>query len=283
MSQKKSLIKNDESAMSFSKKCELLSCNRGTVKYQKKHESPENINYLGIIENIHLDYPTWGSRKITAYLKNLGYNINRKRVQRLMRVLCIEAIYPGPNFSKRGQAEYVRPYLLNKLEIDRPNQVWSIDITYIRMGKDFCYMFGIIDWYSRKLLDFQLSNTLLTSFCIDTLRRAITKYGKPEIINSDQGSQFTSKDFDNFIKADQLQLSMDGKGRWADNIAIERFWGTMKRDEVYLNEYEDIWDAEQSIMKYIDIYNGIRPHAAIGNTTPDILYNSLTIGSPYVA
>ncbi len=227
------------------------------------------------IDEIFTDSPDAGSRMIKKILKRKwGLNVNRKRVVRLMRKMGICAIYPGKNTSKPGKGSLHRiyPYLLRGLTINMPNQVWSTDITYIRMHRGFIYLVAIIDWYSKKILSWEISQTMESDFCISALKRAIAQWGTPEILNTDQGAQFTCFDFQKVLKDHEICPSMDGKGRATDNIAIERFWGTLKRGEVYLNEYYSAIDAYRGISKYIKKYNSERPHTTINDMTPDEAY-----------
>ncbi len=230
------------------------------------------------IDEIYTESPEYGSRTIRDVLRReYGAKINRKRVQRLMQIMGIEAIYPKQNLSKPGigREHKVYPYLLRNLDINRPNHVWATDITYIRLKRGFVYFVAIIDWYSRKILSWELSTTMDKSFCITALERAIRKYGVPEIINSDQGSQFTSKDFRDVLEKKGGTISMDGKGRAMDNIIIERFWRTLKYSEVYLKDYESPKEAYIGISKYIEKYNTKRPHTSLGGKTPREVYRGL--------
>jgi putative transposase len=257
--------------LSISRQCELVSLNRSTLYYQNKPVSEENIALMKKIDEIYTDSPDYGSRQIRNTLRREGLKINRKRVQRLMRLMGITAIFPGKNLSKpgKGSEHKVYPYLLRNLNIQRPNQVWATDITYIRLAHGFVYLVAIIDWYSRKILSHEVSITMDQEFCLSAYRRAVAKYGAPEVLNSDQGSQFTSKDFRDLVSKTGAKISMDGKGRALDNIAIERFWRTLKYGEVYLKEYETVREAKEGISAFIEKYNGRRPHTKHGIATPD--------------
>jgi len=216
--------------------------------------------------------PFYGSRKMTAHLRHIKYIINRKKVRRLMRAMGIIAIYPKPKLSIQNKEHKIYPYLLRNLEIVRPNQVWSTDISYIPTKNGHMYLVAIIDWYSRKILSWRLSNTLETAFCIDALNEALTQ-ATPEIFNTDQGCQFTSCKFTQILKTKNIKISMDSKGRALDNIIIERFWRSIKYEKIYLNEYESGKDLRKDISEYIDFYNNERPHQSLGNDFPDKIYN----------
>jgi putative transposase len=201
-----------------------------------------------------------------------GRKVNRKRIQRLMRVMGIEALYPKRNLSRPHPEHKVYPYLLRGMDIDKPNKVWCADITYIRLKHGFVYLVAILDWYSRKVLSWELSNTMDDWFCVSALESAIRHYGKPEIFNTDQGSQFTGKDFTNVLKLYEIKISMDGKGRALDNVIIERFWRSLKYEEVYLKEYENMAECREGIDHYTRKYNSFRPHSSVGRMTPDMAY-----------
>ena len=222
---------------------------------------------MKLIDQQYLDIPFYGSRKIAACLKNHGYSVNRKRVRRLMRLMGLKAIYRRPRTSKPEKGHKIYPYLLNGLKITRPNQVWAADITYIPMAKGFLYLVAIIDWYSRYVLSWRLSNTLDAGFCVEALEEAFWK-GIPEIFNTDQGSQFTSDDFTGLLEKKGIKISMDGKGSYNDNLFIERLWRTVKYEEVYLRAYQDGKEARISLGNYFLFYNAERPHQALGYRTP---------------
>jgi putative transposase len=270
------MIKHNTTSITVTTRCKMLGLNRSTFYYQSKGETPENIELMRLIDEIHMENITWGSRKIRDHLRNRGWKVNRKRIQRLMAVMRIKVLYPKINLSRRNHEHKIYPYLLKNLEIQRPNQVWCTDITYIRLYHGFVYLVAIMDWYSKKVLAWELSNTVDKYFCIQALETALKKYGRPEIFNSDQGCQFTSPDFIKVLKDkdSSIKLSMDGKGRALDNICVERFWRTLKYDEVYLHEYNSICEARERIGSYIALYNGIRPHQTLGGKTPDTVYYS---------
>ena len=260
--------------ISISRQCELLGVSRSSYYYEPRPESPENIALMKLIDEIHTESPDLGSRQIRNTLRRKGIRVNRKRVQRLMLLMGIRALFPGKNLSKpgKGTGHIVYPYLLRNLDIDRPNMVWSTDITYIRLEHGFVYLSAIIDWYSRKILSWELSTTMDMDFCISTYQRAVNLYGSPEILNSDQGAQYTSREYRELVAASGAKHSMDGKGRALDNIAIERFWRTLKYGEVYLKDYQSVPEALDGISAFIKKYNSERPHTAHGIKTPDEAY-----------
>ena len=227
-----------------------------------------------VIDMIFEKHPYYGSRRMMVHLRREGYKINRKRVRRLMRVMLLVPIYPKPNLSKRNQEHKIFPYLLRNLEIIKPNQVWATDITYIPMSCGHVYLTAVIDWYSRKILSWKLSTTLDTGFCIDVLKEAIDKNGIPEIFNTDQGCQYTSKAFIKELQDRKIKISMDGKGRALDNIMIERFWGSLKRERIYINEYETIKELKNGVEDYIKFYNKGRPHQSLNDYYPHEVYSS---------
>jgi putative transposase len=224
------------------------------------------------MDEIHLRYPFYGSRRLGDELAEDGHVVNRKRVQRLMRRMGMNALYPTPNTSRAHHAHKVYPYLLRGLKVERANQVWCADITYVPMRKGFVYVVAIMDWYSRKVLSWRLSNTLDAEFCAAALREALHKNGRPEIFNTDQGCQFTSEEFTQVLKDSRVAISMDGKGRWMDNVFIERLWRSLKYEEVYLRAYDNIPQARDGIRNWIDFYNQRRKHQALERRTPDTAY-----------
>jgi len=232
---------------------------------------------MRLIDRCHLEHPYYGSRRIRDWLEDEGYRVNRKRIQRLMRTMGLVALYPKRNLSLANQAHKVYPYLLRGLTIDRPNQVWATDITYIPMARGFVYLVAIMDWHSRRVLSWRVSNTLDTSFCIEALEQAIEDYGAPEIFNTDQGSQFTSEEFTGVLKRHGIQISMDGKGRWVDNVFVERLWRSVKYEEVYLKAYESIGDARESLGRYFTFYNSKRRHQSLDRQTPDSVYYQVAV------
>ena len=238
-------------------------------------ESDENLLYMRLIDEEYTRHPFYGSRKLRDYLRRQGYLVNRKRIQRLMRKMGLVSVAPGPNTSQANKSHKIYPYLLRNLEINRPNQVWCTDLTYIRMSGGFVYLVAVMDWYSRQVLSWELlvAHDLGLSVC--ALKRAIRLYGQPEIFNTDQGSQFTSKAFTGVIIKNDIKISMDGKGRALDNIMIERLWRSVKYEEVYLKEYDSVETLRQSLKRYFHFYNNERPHQHWGEKTPSEIYSNL--------
>ena len=269
---RKSLVENHEK-LSLSKQTGLLEINRtGIYKRPAKGISDDIIQLMHKIDRIHTDEPTWGYRTITSHLWNAyAIVVNRKRVRRLMREMGIYAIYPKPNLSKRYHAQYVRPYLLRNMEIVRPDQVWGVDITYIPVGRSFIYLFVIIDWYSRYIVDWELSATLDKGFVLNCMRRALDKC-RPEIVNSDQGGHFTNPDYIALLEQSGVRISMDGKGQCLDNARTERFFRTLKYDRVYINEYASPREIRQMLIAYIPAYNNVRPHTSADGLPPASRY-----------
>ena len=258
--------------LSVRKQCGLLCINRSNLYYSPKKESDTNLILMTEIDKIHLKYPSFGIRRITQELREIGFIVNRKRVRRLMQLMRIATIYPKRNLSKLGKATYIRPYLLKDLKIEKANQVWQIDISYIPMKRGFMYLTAIIDVYSRYIVGWQLSNTLEKETQTLVMNEAIKKYGKPEIVNSDQGSQYTSNHWIGCMENHGIKISMDGKGRATDNIYIERFFRTIKYDYIYLNPVESGWELYEGIQDFIKGYNK-RSHQGIDNQKPKDLFN----------
>ena len=242
------------------RQCALLDLPRSTFYHVPKPVSEEELEQMALIDRCHLKHPFYGSRRIRDWLEDHGYRVNRKKVQRLMQTMDLVAQYPKRNLSLVDQAHKVYPYLLRGLVIDRPNQVWA---TYIPMARGFVYLVAIMDWYSRKVLSWRVSNTLDTSFCVDALEEAIEAYGAPEIFNTDQGSQFTSEEFTCVLKRHDVRISMDGKGRWVDNVFVERLWRSVKYEEVYLKAYDSMAAAKASLDRYFAFYNTERRHQSL--------------------
>lgn len=265
---------NVEATISISEQCRLLGIARSTYYYEPCGESEENLTIMKRIDELYLDNPAWGSRQMRNRLKLEGKNVNRKRIQRLMRLMGIEALYPKRNLSRPHPDHKVYPYLLRGLDIERPNKVWCSDITYIRLKHGFAYLVAILDWHSRKVLSWELSNTIDANFCVTALERALREYGKPEIFNTDQGSQFTSEMFTERLSGNGVRISMDGKGRALDNVVVERFWRSLKYEEVYLKDYNTMMECREEIGGYIRKYNSFRPHSSIGGITPDMVYHA---------
>jgi putative transposase len=274
-------VEQDQS-ITFTKQCALLNINR-SVMYQKQKRNQCEIplrdqDLLQLIDEEYTRHPFLGSRKMRIYLRDLGYRINRKRVQRLMKILGLVGMAPGPNTSKAHPQHKVYPYLLRGLEIVRPNQVWSTDITYIRLPRGFVYLVAIIDWYSRKVLSWRLSNSMDASFCVDCLQEALAHFGKPDIFNSDQGSQFTSDVFTGVLIENEINISMDGRGRALDNIFVERLWRTVKYEDIYLKKYDSLPSLLMGLTEYFMFYNDARPHQSLGYKTPSCVYKNATGG-----
>jgi putative transposase len=254
-----------------------LEVNRSTFYYKPAPESDFNLELMKIIDKFYMKRPYLGYRAMTKRLKRIGYEVSKKRIRRLMALMGISAVCRRKKTTIPNKQHKKYPYLLRNLKITRPNQVWCTDITYIPMKKGFIYLVGIMDWYSRKILSWRVSNTLDTGFCIEALEEALTRYGKPEIFNSDQGCQFTSNEFTEILLKNDVQISMDGKGRAIDNVFIERFWKSLKYEEVYLKAYETVKEAVFSIGEYIWDYNNDRPHTALGDKTPEEVYSETNL------
>lgn len=265
--------------LSIAQQCKLLQVSRSAFYYNPVPESESELDLMAKIDELHLNRPYLGSRGMRRFLKRQGIIVNRKRIQRLMRKMGISSVYRKIKTSKPNPNHKVYPYLLKGLQIDRPNQVWVTDITYIPMKRGFVYLVAIMDLYSRHILSWKVSNTLDTSFCIDALEEAVSKYGIPEIFNSDQGSQFTSLVFTETLKENGIKISMDGKGRCIDNIFIERFWKSLKYEEVYTKAYDTVKEAVFSIGEYIWDYNNQRPHSSLEDRTPAETYFNLDISA----
>jgi putative transposase len=257
------------------RQCQLLEVPRSTFYYQRQTISEADLALMRLIDECHLKHPYYGSRRIRDWLEDQGQPVNRKRVQRLMRQMDLVALYPKRNLSRRNEAHRIHPYLLRGVQIERPNQVWAADVTYVPMAKGFVYLVAIIDWYSRKVLSWQLSNTLDADFCVAALEQALASYGRPEIFNTDQGCQFTSEAFTCVLQAHDIRISMDGKGRWLDNVFVERLWRSLKYEEVYLKAYDSIAQARASIGRYMAFFNTERRHQSLGRKTPDAVYFGL--------
>ena len=267
MTARRALVEpNDPLSMRW--QCELLGVNRSSLYYEPVEPDAEQLGLMRRMDELHLEHPFFGSRMMTQTLKAEGALVNRKRVQRLMRLMGLESTAPKPNTSKPAPEHAVYPYLLRNLTVSRVNQVWAADITYIPMARGFVYLVAIIDWYSRRVLAWRLSNTLETSFCVEALHESLDRYGCPEIFNTDQGSQFTSEDFTDVLLERGIKISMDGKGRFNDNIFVERLWRSLKYEEVYLYAYDTVQVARAGIARYIDFFNGERPHKALGFKRP---------------
>ena len=263
--------RNDD--LPVSRQAKVAGISRGSVYYQPRTVSADDLALMRRIDELHLNYPFAGSRMLQTFLVREGYDAGRLHVATLMKRMGIEAIYRPPNTSKPAPGHAIFPYLLRKLPVTRPNQVWAMDITYIPMTRGFVYLGTVVDWFSRKVLAWKLSITLETEFCLEAVEEALARYGKPEIFNTDQGSQFTSIAFTGLLLTNEIKISMDGKGAWRDNIFVERLWRTIKYEEAYLRAYASVPEARASIGRYIDgFYNARRPHSSLDRRTPDEAY-----------
>jgi len=272
--ERKAIIVRGHPDLSLGRQCRLLSISRSSFYYAPKAESPATLALMRRIDELFLKYPFYGSRQMARQLRRQGTRVGRHRVRRLMRLMGLQAIYQAPKTSAPHPAHRVYPYLLKNLVVDRPNQVWCADITYIPVQRGFLYLVAVMDWATRHVLTWRLSNTMDARFCIEALNEALARYGKPEIFNTDQGTQFTSADFTNVLKDAGVAISMDGRGRCMDNIFIERLWRSLKYEAVYLHELTNGFRAEQVIREWIDFYNGDRPHSALGGRTPAEAYGA---------
>lgn len=269
------LIEPGHEQISIQRQCELVGLVRSMWYYERVPENPEDLRLMRLLDEQYLKTPFFGIRRMTEWLKKkLKERVNHKRVRRLLRRMGLEAIYPKPNLSKAAPGHKIYPYLLRGLSILRPNQVWSTDITYIRLSQGFVYLVAIIDWYSRYVLSWGVSVTLESNFCVEALDQAIRRHGKPDIFNSDQGSQFTSLDFTGRLQEERIQISMDGRGRALDNIFVERLWRSVKYEEVYLNDYGTVPVAVRGLKKYFWFYNTERQHQSLDYKTPQEVYEA---------
>ena len=268
-----------ENDLSVRRQCELLGVTRSKVYYTPKEPDAEVIErkerIMALIDYWHTENPAWGTRKIRVLLCGEGYIVTRKTVQKYMREMAIYPIYPKENTSKRNYKEGILPYLLRNYDVQFPNQVWSIDITYIKMKRSHMYLTAIIDWYSRKIVGWKLSDTLETSSVLTTVREAVEHNGVPAIINSDQGSQFTSEDYKALLKSLHIRQSMDGKSRWADNVMIERWFRSLKTEKIYIEECSNERELRVCIREYVNQYNNVRPHGALDYATPTSVYDAI--------
>jgi putative transposase len=272
--ERKAMISPERRGLSLSRQCRLLSISRSAFYYRPRGESPENLALMRRIDELFLRYPFFGSRQMVRQLRRDGVAAGRHRVRRLMRLMGLEAIYQAPRTSAPHPAHRIYPYLLRNVAVGRPDQVWCADITYIPVRRGFLYLVAIMDWATRHVLAWRLSNTMDAGFCIEALNEAMARYGKPEIFNTDQGSQFTSLAFTGVLKDAGVAISMDGRGRCLDNIFIERLWRSLKYEAVYLHEMTDGFAAERVIREWIDFYNRSRPHSTLGGRTPAEAYGA---------
>ena len=259
--------------LSIARQCRLVSVARSSYYYERRGESAVNLRLMRLIDEQFLETPFYGSRQMTRWLRREGYTVSRKRVRRLMRLLGLQAVFQRPRTSQPHPEHRIYPYLLRDLAITRPNHVWCADVTYIPLERGFLYLVAVMDWASRKVLSWRLSNTLEASFCVEALEEALERYGAPEIFNTDQGSQFTGLAFTDVLKAAGIRISMDGKGRWMDNVFIERLWRSLKYEQVYLAEYTTGSEARAGIGWWMDFYNTRRPHSSLDDDrTPEEAY-----------
>jgi putative transposase len=268
------MIDSSQPKISINKQCQLLNISRSGYYYRPQSESEINLQLMRLMDEQHLKTPFYGSRKMTHHLQRLGHVVSRNKVRRLMKIMNIHVIYQKPNTSLKNQSHTIYPYLLRDKIITKPNEVWCTDITYIPMQKGFMYLIAIMDWYSKKVLSWRISNSLDVRFCIDALEEALKNHPKPEIFNTDQGSQFTSNEFTNLLKNNAIKISMDGKGRWVDNVFIERLWRSFKYECVYLHEMKTGLELKQKTKQWIDFYNYSRPHQHLKGATPNEMYSN---------
>jgi putative transposase len=271
--QRRGLIEAGHPELSVRRQCELLGLNRSTLYYQPASETPENLELMRLIDRQYTDRPYFGSRRMTIWLQGQGHEVNRKRVQRLMGVMGLEAIYPRPKLSLPGSGHKIYPYLLRDVNIERVDQVWSTDITYVPLPGGFMYLAAIIDWHSRYVICWRLSNTLDGAFCLQMLDEALST-GKPEVFNTDQGAQFTAEAFTGRLLSAGVKVSMDGRGRCLDNVFVERLWRTVKYEDVYIKGYETVPALTAGLGNYFPFYNDERPHQSLGYRTPAQVYRA---------
>ena len=256
----------------ISRQAKLLDISRGTVYYPPKPVSPRNQMLMNRIDRLHLELPFAGARMLRDLLRQEGHKVGRSKVARLMRVMSIEALYRRPKTTRRHPGHKVYPYLLRNLAVTRSNQAWAMDITYIPMARGFVYLAAVVDWYSRRVLSWKVSTSMDVYVCLEAVEEAMEHHGKPEIMNTDQGSQFTSQAFTGLLKEKGIQISMDGKGAWRDNVFVERLWRSLKYEEVYLHAYDTVSAAKAGLDRYFRFYNKRRPHSSLDRQTPDQFY-----------
>ena len=271
MNERKAMIRVQQE-LSVIRQCGLLAVPRSSVYARTQAVSEFDLALMRQLDALYLQWPFYGSRRLCVELRQRGYGVNRKRVQRLMRKMGLRAIYPMPRTSQPGKGQKVYPYLLRGLNIERSNQVWASDICYIPMAKGFMYLTVIMDWYSRRVLAWRIANTLETEVCVEALEEALGYYGTPEIFNTDQGAQYTSEAFTAVLKAQGVRISMDGKGRWVDNVFVERLWRSVKYEDVYLKAYDTPATLQAGLTSYFQFYNSARRHQTLNRQTPDAVY-----------
>ena len=250
----------------------LLGLSRGSLYYQPCPVSADDLAVMRRIDELHLEFPFAGSRMLRDLLRREGIEIGREAVRSMMKRIGIDAIYRRPNTSKPAPGHRIYPYLLRSLVVNRPNQAWAMDITYIPMARGFVYLAAVVDWFTRRVLSWRLSITMDVHFCLEAVEEALERHGRPEVFNTDQGSQFTSSDFTGLLQRHGIAISMDGKGAWRDNVFVERLWRTVKYEEVYLKAYDSVGEARASLGRYLAFYNQRRPHSSLGRRTPDEAY-----------
>lgn len=276
------MIRRDEEEVSVRNQCELIDLSRSSFYYEPKPRFDAGaLAIMNQIDQIYTEHPSYGHRSMRDELVGLGYHIGKDRVLKYMQTMGLKAIYPKKKTTVLNKQHKVYPYLLKGIEINRPNQVWSSDITYIRLVGGFCYLVVIMDWYSRCVLSWRISNSLHDEFCVSALQEAIRKYGKPEISNTDQGSQYTGKDYIDVLQEHNIQISMDGKGRWADNIMVERFFRTLKYEDIFIRNYRTILEVREGVRRHIEFYNKKRRHSSLAKRTPWMTYNGLEYNSDH--
>jgi putative transposase len=263
---------NPDHKLSLTRQAEILQLSRASLYYEPVAACEADLQLMRRLDELHLQWPFLGSRMLRDMLRLEGIIVGRRHVATLMRKMGIEALYRRSNTSRRHPRHLIYPYLLRKLVIDRPNQVWATDVTYIPMARGFVYLVAVMDWYSRKVLSWRVSNSMTADFCVEALEEAIAKYGAPEIFNTDQGSQFTASSFIQVLQKNRIHISMDGRGAWRDNVFVERLWKSVKYEEVYLHAYDSVAAAKAGIGNYFAFYNGRRPHTALDRNTPDNVY-----------
>jgi putative transposase len=273
--QRRGLIEEDQPRLSVRRQCQLLGLSRATLYYEPAPESAANLALMRLIDQQYTDCPFYGSRKMTVWLQGLGHLVNRKRVQRLMGLMGLEAIYPKPRLSVAGPGHRIYPYLLRGVSITRPDQVWSSDITYVPLPTGFMYLAAVIDWYSRYVIAWRLSNTLEGSFCLEMLNEALRR-GQPEVFNTDQGAQFTAAAFTGRLLSAGVAVSMDGRGRCLDNVFVERLWRSVKYEDIYLKGYETVPQLESGLLRYFPFYNDERVHQSLEYRTPGEVYRAFS-------
>ena len=264
-------------ALPLKRQAEVLRLSRSTLYYRPRPVPAADLEIMRRLDRLHLDFPFAGSRMMRGFLRAEGIRIGRCHVATLMRRMGIEALYRRPNTSKPAPGHRIFPYLLRGMKIDRPNQVWAMDITYIPMARGFVYLAAVVDWYSRRVLSWRLSITMTADFCLEAVEEALMKHGKPDIFNTDQGSQFTGGDFVGLLTANRIAISMDGKGSWRDNVFVERLWRSVKYEEIYLKSYTSLIEAHAALAEYFEFYNERRPHSQLGRRPPAHVYRDLLL------